>query len=52
MMAARAESSTAGSGKAKAVQDSAASAGYELPWYVLSSQKLTQGGKIPTDGFR
>jgi hypothetical protein len=33
MMAVRAESSTAGSGKAKAVQDSAASAGYELPWY-------------------
>jgi len=34
MMAARAESSTAATGKAKAAQDSAASAGYELPWSV------------------
>src|SRR5579859_5040990 len=33
MMAARAESSTAATGKAKAAQDSAASAGYELPWH-------------------
>jgi hypothetical protein len=32
MMATRAESSTAATGKAKAAQDSAASAGYELPW--------------------
>ena len=32
-MATRAESSTAATGKAKAAQDSAASAGYELPWY-------------------
>lgn len=37
-MAARAESSTAATGKAKAAQDSAASAGYELPWYYLHSQ--------------
>ena len=33
-MAVRAESSTAAAGKAKAAQDSAESAGYELPWYV------------------
>jgi replication factor C subunit 2/4 len=37
MMAVRAESSTAGAGKAKAAQDSAASAGYELPWYSLGN---------------
>jgi len=35
MMAATAESSTTASGKAKAVQESAAAAGYELPWFLI-----------------
>jgi hypothetical protein len=34
MMATRAESSTAATGKAKAAQDVGAGAGYELPWYT------------------
>ena len=33
-MAAKAESSTTAAGKAKAAQDSAVNAGYELPWYT------------------
>jgi len=36
-MATRAESSTAAIGKAKAAEDSAAGAGYELPWYTKES---------------
>lgn len=35
MMAVQAESSTAAANKAKAAQDAAATAGYELPWYSL-----------------
>jgi hypothetical protein len=45
MMAARAESSTAATGKAKAAQDSAASEGYELPWYNHIKELLIIGWK-------
>jgi hypothetical protein len=40
MTAVRAESSTVASGKAKAAQDSAASTGYELPWYVPAKKSV------------
>jgi len=41
MMAAKAESSTTANGKAKAAHESAAAAGYELPWYPPGRPVLT-----------
>ena len=37
-MAAKAESSTAATGKAKAAQDSADNASYELPWFTINTR--------------
>ena len=50
-MAVQAESSTAAANKAKAAQDAAASAGYELPWYsyLLTSWQIRVEKYRPMD---